>query len=194
MKFIEFQLGCRDCLSTDGINRIFGIPLEDSISLQKKTEFGVVNYLMENVNWNLTYCPNCNSRNVEFSEVVVDGMVMYDFDELARYCSRNTELMFMININKEDDELELETGGSQHMLDKDSVMEFIKYISNRTEEFFAGKLSKKSNGSFFCCLTTRYKPSTGKTYMVLQKLTCHGIGLDEVLDMIRKLKAQLENA
>lgn len=159
MSTISTKVGCRKCLRTDGIPTMLFVSSELGVKLKKQTEIHVAKYVKDNFAGSVI-CPFCNSSNLEFFDIEIDGFVMYDFDRIQRLCSTKGFKLFTININKVEDSFEVNFGGDL-FISKEAVKGFLNHVKNFSIDFFVDELPELENGNFFCMcsqlLFTKYR-------------------------------------
>jgi hypothetical protein len=184
MNVISYNIGCRNCLTSDGIRHSYIIKGQDAEDLSHKTEFGVMLLIEKYRNEDNHLCERCGSSNVEVSDLEIDGTAVYDYDALGRRCDERGEEMLQFNISKQGSQINLRVGGSQY-IDQDltrlAILQIPKLLSFRPADNF----NNHQNGHFFVCFTGGISMKNFKPFIRVERFRVAGITKDEILGVFK---------
>lgn len=183
MVAISYNISCNACLKSDGVQHIYYINDVNESYFESKTEFEVMNQIME---WRIRdnhRCEFCGSPSVEVSEIKADGFLLYDFDLLVSECEIYKEDMYIFAIEKENNNIKTNYGGSKYPKSNflPNLFSYVKVvIANRDENL----LIPQTKGFFLICLTISHSKQFDKPEFKIQRLTSQGFSKSEILKVI----------
>lgn len=80
---IDYFLGCRNCLKGDPSRHSYVIYDVSEEEYLGKTEYELIEVVEDFRTSKDLNCPFCNSRNVEVTEIRVDGCILYDYEKIV---------------------------------------------------------------------------------------------------------------
>lgn len=188
---ISYNIACNACLKSDGVPHIYYIKDVPETYFENKTEYEVMDQILE---WRLRdnhKCEFCGSPSVEVSEIKADGSLLYNFDLLVSECEIYKEDMYIFAIEKENNNIKTKNGGSKFpksnfLLNLFSYVKVV--ITNRDENLFIPHIK----GFFFICLTISYSKKFDKPEFKIQQLTSQGFSKSQILEVISN-QIEIEN-
>ena len=174
MVFISYNIGCRNCLKSDGVQHSYSIIDGNQAEYQSKTEFEIVEMVEKMRKEDNHSCQFCGSSNVEILETKINNLSSYDYNKLTQRCLTRGEYMLMINIDKREGQLNMKPGGSEQ-LDK-----------SRPDDHFISR----PNGNFLICVIGGNHLSDGVAIWT-ERFRSSGLTKEEILSVIFPIAEQL---
>jgi hypothetical protein len=178
MVMLGYNLGCRNCLQSDGIKRITQILDADERNYLSKTELNLVKMVETWREQEEATCDFCNSTNVEILDIDVNGEPAYDFDRLVQRTNTKGEYMLMFNIDKSLDNIRLRPGGSPKLefhFAKTAIQTIITFIASLPTSYFKAQ----ARGNFFISLTGSHLK------VQIERFRNSGISKDEIFQALK---------
>lgn len=181
MNTLQFEIGCRDCLKSNGYEYSENINSDIVNNIFEKTEYQMMKIIEKIYKSKNRFCTFCLGSNLEILEIKIDSNPIYDFDKLVLRCIKNKEYMLMFDVSKIDNEIYVNPGGNEKF-DYDFLKSSLENILEiiRTNCSNLTKYPQNSNGNFNICVTQN-KSETNNAIRV-ERFRCHGLKLDEVLN------------
>lgn len=178
----SYKLGCRDCLKTDGVNRISIMADAEFEEYELMTENEVA-LLIEEWRENAgNECKFCGGINEEVLEVKIDDYFLYDFDRLVKECISKGGFMLNLSIDKSIFDITFNPGGSPY-LPTYFVEEALIQLINKIETFPESKFIPKDIGNCFFCLS-------GNGEIKLQRFRSAGFSKKAIILCIKQFANQ----
>lgn len=186
MVLISYNTGCRNCLQSDGMRKIYPLMDGDIDKIQTKTEFQIITEIEKFSEQNNITCDFCSSENVEVFDVEVNENKLYDYDKIVERCQEEDEFILQININKSGTNITLNPAGSlrfEKNFLKQAFIDIRKTIMNRPDNHF--KIHE--NGVMLMCVT-------GGNYIYdipytrIETFRSVGLSKEQILNEIQKFK------
>ncbi|AEE51130.1 hypothetical protein [Haliscomenobacter hydrossis] len=190
MIFISYSLGCRNCLHGDGMRHMYSIIDEDEITYRNKTEFEVLRLIEKWRTEDKKNCSFCGSDNVEILDVEVNDHPLYDYEKLVERCFEEDEYMLQIDIEKQDNQTDMNLGGSpklERSFLKSAIVEIVKTVRASPSGYF----TPHHNGSFFICVTGASDVRNDKNITRVERFWSAGLTQEEILKSINPIAMQI---
>lgn len=184
MSIISYEVGCRNCLNSDGIRHSYINDFELQ-QYKDKTEYEV---MIEIERFRLDVglkCQFCGSKNMEVNDIEVGGP-LYDFNKLVSRSKITDEYMLLINIDKRGSELITERGGSRVLDDEffafalDKARNLVCSLSNE-------KFTPHSKGNLLICLTGVYDNHEANFNIQIERFRICGLTKAEILNSFKEI-------
>jgi hypothetical protein len=162
----------------------------DTDKFKKMTEYEFSNVLEKWMKDDKKKCEFCGSPFVEGTAIEIGNYKLYDFNKLATQCQQTNGELFIWNVIKKGQSIELKVAGkSTHdpLFIRESFMQLLNIIDNLPENKL---IHNRQMGDIFISLTGDYEYETESFNPVIQRFWCTGMSHDEV---IRCINAQLTN-
>ena len=189
MVFISYNIGCRNCLKSDGVQHSYSIIDGNQAEYQSKTEFEIVEMVEKMRKEDNHSCQFCGSSNVEILETKINNLSSYDYNKLTQRCLTRGEYMLMINIDKREGQLNMKPGGSEQ-LDRDflcpAIDSIIDTVKSRPDDHFISR----PNGNFLICVIGGNHLSDGVAIWT-ERFRSSGLTKEEILSVIFPIAEQL---
>jgi hypothetical protein len=191
MIIISYNLGCRNCLQSDGVRHITTLEGADLDEYRRKTEFEVMTQVE---NWRVEdglTCKFCGSPNVEILDIHISDFPLYNYDNLVSKCKIKREYMLIINIVKDGSNIKLSHGGSEEIMVgfvESAIQKIISTINSRPTNQF----TSQQKGNFFVCITGGYDIFDDKANVRLERFKSFGLTQNEIFNEIRPLAEQVD--
>lgn len=184
MSTIVYNQGCRDCFRHDGMRRSLANfdSSRDFSARDYFTEFEIME-IVENWNYEVEMsCGFCGSNNLEVFDLELDGEKLFDFYKLDKYCTLNNSSFFIISIDKELDNIEIEIGG-KNKIERILQINFLRKIFETIEFGSDEKFIEQIKGTFFICVSGK-KDSMSMDTILIERFVSSGFSKQEILQII----------
>ncbi len=153
MLTIKYQVGCRQCLNGDGIERLDFYKYGKEKDFMTKTEYEVMKIVEQNNMQQNICCMFCDSKDLEYYEIKVEDYLLYDFERIGKNCIDKGEVMLMINIEKNGHNIKLTPGGTLP-IEENNLRKSLRKIVSVINASPYHRFSMKERGSTFICTTS----------------------------------------
>ena len=188
MTTVEYSLGCRQCMNSDGTPHSTIDMNADQTFYLKKSEYQLMIELEESRKESKTNCAFCKSQNVEVYDISVNGNKSF----VPSTIIDTNEFILVIKLEKKNGQVEIGNKGSNYRdgfaaifaLDK-----LIETILERDTDLFVQK-----DAGFFSALISGKPDASNKQgdYVCkIERLRHAGFDQDEILDILNPLKYKL---
>lgn len=185
MTQILYNIGCRNCLQSDGLFHTYNWVDGKQEEIKDKTEFEIMNLIEI---WLLgvgQLCHNCGSSNVEVLDIEIDDYRLYDFEALDKKIIHKKESMLQFNIDKRAAKIKLTRGGSPELdtsFLKAAIIQIIDLLNQRTSYTYLSQIK----GNFFICLT-----GSNDKNIRIERLRYHGLTRSEIINALNPVAEKL---
>ncbi|MFA5782288.1 MAG: hypothetical protein WC868_08465, partial [Bacteroidales bacterium] len=186
---ISFNIGCRNCLKSDGIQRFYSLITEDKKKYQCKTEFEIMLIIEKWRAKDNKVCDFCGSTSVEVLDVKVDNFPLYDYDRIINRVIADYQFMLLINIDKRGSQIDLKLGGSQKFESnflKAALLEIINTVWQRPGDNFIPQVK----GNFFMAVSGSFDFLDDTNHAKIERYNNAGITQNEILQAIKPFAEQ----
>jgi hypothetical protein len=181
---LAYDIACRTCFKQYAMKLY--TPLKDiEGGYAKKTEYEVV-LKLENIA--KAICPFCKSSNIEYLNLGINGMPLYDFDRIAARCHRKKEFMVMLNFDKTGSNISVTPGGSKSLNNTfmtPALHLIVKTIIEKPDLCFEQHIK----GNSFICISEDFDRE--HEYIKVERFRTAGLTRKELFNAIRPIATQM---
>jgi len=186
---VSFDKICRFCLTSNGARAIYMVN-GDVEKFKKQTEYEFAQTLEKWMKDDKKKCEFCGAPYVEGARIEIGDYKLYDFDKLVAECKKNNGELFIWNVVKKGQSIEINVAGKTTH-DPVFIRESFTKLFDILESFPEEKMiHNQKMGDLFICFTGKYDYNTQSFNPVVQRLWCTGLAHHEA---IRCVNAQLTN-
>jgi hypothetical protein len=180
---IYFDKICRFCLKSNGARAIYMVN-GDVEKFKKQTEYEFAKVLEKWMKDDKKKCEFCGAPYVEGVKIEIGDYKLYDFDKLTALCKEADGELFIWNITKKGQSIEIKVAGKTTH-DPLFIQECFTKLFDILESYPEEKMIHNPKmGDLFVCFTGDYDFKTQSFNPVVQRLWCTGLAIHEVFKCI----------
>lgn len=184
MKNLTFSVSCKSCLKTDGLGRLSIIqePYTHFITdRQLEPDYKIGQFIRESLISQGENCQFCGSKNLDIGEIVFGGINSLPGNEVDQ---------LQLVMDKDGDNIELRTGGSQY-LPNGFYSEAFQLIEKHLATIPEREFEEKQMGMVRIVVSTGYIGHDDYRTTRIEQFKFAGFRKSKVVEIIEAIKPQL---
>lgn len=189
MLSLNHKLACRNCMRTTGIDYRYRLNSQEQEKYQSKSEYELMLRIEQ---WRATdglCCDFCSSKNIEVSEIDVDGHQLYQFSKLRLKAQAEGSHLLYMTYDKSPNNSNLNVWESSNM-----SWPFLAEATFQTRNLFDCRedstFKSHPNGFFFICMSMEPELSNIDNTCTVHRLSYAGVTKKEVLSVIEDFEEE----
>jgi hypothetical protein len=187
MVTLTYLLKCRNCLHQEAKRQVQEIKNAEEKTFKFATEFQL-QQLVEKWVKEDKICENCQSKYLEVFDINVEKRKLFDYEILSSQYNNSTSFLFMLSIDKIDNNILPKFIGRNNFRKHDLIAIF-KFLSEKINDLNENDI-KNSRGNFTIAISGKDEGPFLGHELKIEKMQWSGFNKNEINEIISDIQKQ----